>query len=263
MSTQHRRQQRGGSVASDSVTSLVDAKTFDRMNTMFTNKVGGCGCNKKSGGSFGSLMGSRTMEAFYNNVKPPVVALNSAPQLLPVTTPNASKPANAKSSNSTKVPNAAKPSNAGNTTKSVNVKASNTANTSAKTGGGMANLFDIMGLNSGKTMAIRHRSQRQQGGWAEQTIGQKINMQSMSHNPRQAMNVSAVSVLASESVNGPMPIQKATNFGSTSDSRSLPFSFGAASAASGGAGTWRKKAMQKLKTLEKSKPKSKSSPNKK
>lgn len=278
-----RQQQRGGSVASDAVTSLVDAKTFDRMSGLFTNKVGGCGCNRsKSGGSFGALMGSSTMEAFYNNVKPPMTqAMNTGPQLLALTTPKAtnSKAANA----STKPTNVGKTSSVNASMVKTNVNASapnvkqiNTsskvaANAGVKTGGNsFPTMSDIMGLYSGKNSAamnVRHKQggrrqqqqqqqqrqqQQQQGGWSQNTIGQSVNMQTMSYSPRTSVTPSATSILASESIISSQPMNKVTSFGSTSDQRSQPFSFGAASPLSGAGtlNTWRKKALKKLKSLK-------------
>jgi hypothetical protein len=65
---------KGGSIASDSVVSLVDDKTFESMNKMFDNAVGGgCNCNKTRcshrGGSLFKMLGSSTMEAFQSNSK--------------------------------------------------------------------------------------------------------------------------------------------------------------------------------------------------
>lgn len=58
---------KGGSIASDSVVSLVDKAGFDRLNGLFTNEItskplsgGGCGCNRGSHSKYCSMGGKKT-----------------------------------------------------------------------------------------------------------------------------------------------------------------------------------------------------------
>ena len=296
---QQQQRQRGGSIASDSVTSLVDANTFGRMDAMFSNKVGGCGCSsKKSGGSaFGNMMGSTTMETFFANVKSPstTVGMNSAPQILPPSAAaNSKKAPNVKvnavanskaapsmnASKATPSMNASKASpsiNASKASSSVNVaKAPNSSPSmnasSPKVGGnafpslsqlmdGTVGLFNVR-HKTGGTKAIRQNKQNRQSG-GNNLIGQNLNILNVPHSPRGAVNSSSASIMANEAVSGPMPLNKLVQYGSTSDLRSQPFSFDAASTATGGGRlqTWRKKAMQKLKSITSSTKKPKSKPS--
>lgn len=119
---------KGGSIASDSVVSLVNQKTFDQLNSMFDNKFqspqkAGCGCRRKhtGGNAFSSMMGSTT-EAFQGNVmKTPseYFANVGTPALNIVTPPNVAKNVNSgkasKSGNASKV--AANVAKAANVTK--------------------------------------------------------------------------------------------------------------------------------------------------
>lgn len=313
---QQQQRQKGGSIASDSVTSLVDANTFGRMDAMFSNKIGGCGCSsKKSGGSaFGNMMGSTTMETFFANVKSPsiTVGMNSAPQILPPSAAaNSKKAPNVKvnaaanskaapSMNASKAPSmnaASKASPSMNASKapsmnaaskaapSINaskapsmnvVKAPNSSPSmnasSPKVGGnafpslsqlmdGTVGLFNVR-HKTGGTRAIKQKKQNKQSG-GNNLIGQNLNILNVPHSPRGAVNSSSASIMANEAVSGPMPLNKLVQYGSTSDLRSQPFSFDAASTATGGGRlqTWRKKAMQKLKSITSSTKKPKSKPS--
>ena len=301
---QQRQRQRGGSIASDSVTSLVDANTFGRMDALFSNKVGGCGCSsKKSGGSaFGNMMGSTTMETFFANVKSPstTVGMNSAPQILPPSAAANSKKApnvkvnaapNSKASPSmmnasskaspsmnasskatpSMMNSASKASPAVNVAKAPNSSPSMNASSPKVGGNAFPSLSQLMDGTVGlfnvrhKTGGSRQTKQNRQSG-GNNLIGQNLNILNVPHSPRGAVNSSSASILANEAVSGPMPLNKLVQYGSTSDLRSQPFSFDAASTATGGGRlqTWRKKAMQKLKSITSStkpKPKPKSKPS--
>jgi hypothetical protein len=109
---------------------------------------------------------------------------------------------------------------------------------------GTVGLFNVRHKTGGKAKA-----NKQTGG--NNLIGQNLNILNVPHSPRGAVNSSSASIMANEAVSGPMPLNKLVQYGSTSDIRSQPFSFDAASTATGGGAlqTWRKKAMQKLKSL--------------
>jgi hypothetical protein len=126
---------------------------------------------------------------------------------------------------------------------------------------GTVGLFNVRHKTGGSRQT---KQNRQSGG--NNLIGQNLNILNVPHSPRGAVNSSSASILANEAVSGPMPLNKLVQYGSTSDLRSQPFSFDAASTATGGGRlqTWRKKAMQKLKSITSStkpKPKPKSKPS--
>lgn len=292
---------RGGSLASDSVVSLVDSKTYDQMNAMFDNKVGGCSCRRSKqhrGGnnSMASLMGSSTLEAFSANVRQPEMFVNSGSTgMLPPgmnaskksSAVNASKTANAsKATNAIKMANAAKMGNAAkmsanaakapvnaskvamnaakmnsviksfNVAKTANAsmnasKAANAMKNSMginvskmyanaaksyanvgmpeKSGGMNSTLYDMMKSNSGQGMNVRHK---QMGG--ENIIGQRANILNTQHSPRQfESNAATMKFLGNEAITGPQLINKMTQYGSTSDLRTQPFSFSAAAQKAG------------------------------
>lgn len=66
---------KGGSVASDTVTSLSSAEVYKALNTLFTNGVsssktgGSCRKHNQKGGFFNNVLGQTTMQVFKNNVR--------------------------------------------------------------------------------------------------------------------------------------------------------------------------------------------------
>lgn len=262
---------KGGSIASDAVTSLVTPKTFDRMSAMFTNHAGGCarcGASQKhkGGNRFASMMGSHTLEAFSGNVRN--TGLVSGDQVLPPglntfkqgeLRPANVKAVNAKATNAkanTKAANVKANVKAANT-KAANVKPANTssvnssrpANVNARLNtkaGGMPSISQMLGMDN-KKMNVRHSSMM--GG--NNQIGPTLNIRNVAHSARQVTSDSASTrLLANEAISGPQLMNKQVQYGSTSDLRNQPFGFGAA-AATGGAKTLKVKTLQKLKELKK------------
>lgn len=285
---------KGGSVASDSVVSLVTPKTFQHMNSMFTNKVGGCGCSsqqqqqqhrQKGGNIFANMMGSSTLEAFSGNVV-------AGDQILPpgITGTEAFKPtdlhpANVKPVNAKKVGNPfPKAPNVKVNTKIIpksnasNIKAFNSRSINSSRpanvvsqgkSGGMLSLSDILRSNSGTKMNVRNR---QHGGFTE--IGPRVNPSTMSHTPRvNVSNAASTRLLANEAITGPQLINKQIQYGSTADLRNQPFNFGASASQRGGEKSLKVKTVEKLKelkqkqkkpcTVKKVTPKKKTTPKKK
>jgi hypothetical protein len=219
---------KGGSVASDAVSGLVDEATYAKMNVMFDNKVGGaCPCRKGNpsrGGSSNSsknasnsqnssianILGSSTMHAFKtggnaNSQIASVPELLSSDESLVMSVKNrqiggAKKAASKKKAPAKKAPAKKAPAKKAPAKKAPAKKAP-------------------------------RRKVTQRGGAETATegvdVGPKLNFSTYSFTPKTPPSASAVDILASEAVASLPLMQKQTELGllSSRDVRS-PFSFG-------------------------------------
>ena len=177
---------KGGSIASNSVIGSVDQKAFDKLNSMFDNKVGGkrrpktskkssskpkpggCGCSTSRTRQGGASMLGSTMEAFQNNVRTlpgEMFVGNSAAVMSSITTPNSAKKSN--SSTGVKLPNSA--------AKLINSSAPKMANSAPKMANSapkMANSAPKM-ANSAPKMANSSPSSASTGGYKKKKVVKK------------------------------------------------------------------------------------------
>jgi hypothetical protein len=229
---------KGGSVASDAVSGLVDEATYAKMNVMFDNKVGGaCPCRKGNpsrGGSSNSsknasnsqnssianILGSSTMHAFKtggnaNSQIASVPELLSSDESLVMSVKNrqiggAKKAASKKKAPAKKAPAKKAPAKKAPAKKAPAKKAP---------------------AKKAPAKKAPRRKVTQRGGAETATegvdVGPKLNFSTYSFTPKTPPSASAVDILASEAVASLPLMQKQTELGllSSRDVRS-PFSFG-------------------------------------
>lgn len=211
---------KGGSVASDSVTSLVKSTTFDQMNTMFDNqirsKVGGgcpCGTGKSSRCSFHStrggngntiskLLGTGTMEAFKSggsggsgghSLMNAASRIASLPELMSSNSSSELSIKNRQSGGGKKVATKAKKAPVTKTRCDKNTKGA-----------------PMRGGDNAK-------------GATE--IGPKLNFDSYSFSTKTPPSSTAIDIMASEGVSSVPLMQKTTSFGNIVPTLDSPFSF--------------------------------------
>lgn len=224
---------KGGSVASDAVTGLVDEATFTKMNAMFDNKVGGaCPCSgtqqrmkmKHRGGSqananakntgnssIANILGSSTMHAFGSLKTGGSSNTNAGAKLDTIPTLMSSDESLAMSVKnrqiggvkraSKKVVGAKKKAPA----KKAPAKKSSTRKVRrVQRGGADSNATSTDGVD----------------------VGPKLNFASYSFTPKSPPSSSAVDILASEGVSSIPLLQKQTLYGQVSSDANSPFMYG-------------------------------------
>lgn len=191
---------KGGSIASDAVTTLVNDDAYSKMNVMFENTVpskagGGCGCNrggrgacaihKKGGGIVRQMMSNNTLNAF----------------------------------------------------KGGNSACGARATGAPKRGGGgtLPSMTQLIESDASFDMRVQNRqsggrrSRCMQRGGADDNkpieINPSLDLRSYSFTPKQPLVASPVDVIASEGVSALPLIQKYTMYGQTSND-AMPFSYG-------------------------------------
>lgn len=192
---------KGGSIASDAVTELVNEETYSKMNGMFENAVpssksgGGCGCNKVGTG------GACSVHKRGGNI---------VRRMLSNTTVNALKGGNA--------------------------ACGTRANAGSKQGGNLPSMAQLIESNASFDMRVQNRQtggsrprRTQQRGGANDNksieINPKLDFQSYSFTPKPPLVASPIDVIASEGVSALPLMQKYTMYGQTSQ-LATPFSYG-------------------------------------
>lgn len=240
---------KGGSIASDAVVSLVDQKTFDSLNTMFDNKVGGsrsctkCSSSQKCthmGGSLLRMLGTSTLEAFQTSSHSKHGGARAVPKRKPV----AKKPvkkgktghkggsaesmvanvAKSVSNAARSLNNALTQSSAAPRTNSANVKANAPQVASNAKQGGNMTMPQLLASNSGN-FNVRNRMS---GGAANPSvvINPQLDLQSMTFQPRVVTEPTGTDLLSQETIAAPSLIQKSVNYGNVTSGVKNAFSFG-------------------------------------
>ena len=195
---------KGGSVASDAVTTLVNNDTYDQMSARFTNKFGGgCGCGKDVGGRKACAIHKRGGSLIK--------------QILGNSTVNALKGGNGTCGSSTaKVGGRQR---GGNHPSVGELIASN------------ASLdFSVKNRQSGGNKQKKKKQQSMKGGYADAPKGDiapKPDLMAYKFTPRTPPSASPTEVLATEGVQSLPLIQKTAYFGQITGNTMSPFSYGA------------------------------------
>jgi len=203
---------KGGSIASDAVTGLVDKATFEQMNVRFDNKVGGCGCGKiggkcaihrqqkKQGGNFlKQIFGNSTANAFKGGngscgAKQTGGQMPSISQLM-----------------------------ASNSSLDFSVK-------NRQTGGKPTSVAAKKPATASKKKTPKKRTMK---GGADATgatilndVGPKVNLERVNWTPKTAPAATSTEIFATEGIHTLPLLQKTTTFGQVSSSFDSPFNFG-------------------------------------
>lgn len=204
---------KGGSIASDAVTGLVDKATYQQMNVRFDNKVGGgCGCGKvggrcalhshqkKSGGNLlKQIFGNSTANAFKGGNGSCGASKQTGGQMPSIHQMMASNSSldfsikNRQSGGKAK-PKAKKPTVAKKTTPKKKI---------VMKGGFFAD---------GKVVLT--------------DVAPKVNLETISWSPKTAPSATATEIFATEGVHTLPLMQKTTTYGQVSSTFDSPFSYG-------------------------------------
>ena len=220
---------KGGSVASDAVSTLVNAETYHKMNTTFDNKAGGgCPCsrggnpsmkqrggsttnaknatNAASGNSLTNMLGKSTMHALrYGGGVHGSAQLASVPQLM---------------SSDASLAMSVKNRQIGGTKQTKKVDTTKSTNGECKQGKQVA-----------PNTKVSRRKVVQNGGFADDVdikpieVSPKLNFSSYSFTPKVSPSASAMDIIANEAISSVPLLQKHTVFGTTASSYTTPFSF--------------------------------------